>query len=170
MNESRKMRTKKIIGVCGGADISDEIYQIAMDLGREIAKANYIVVCGGKGGAMEAVCKGAKEYGCITIGILPSKDKGEANPFIDIIIPTGLGELRNNLIINTADIIITINGGAGTLNEITLAWKAKKTIIALVNTGGWSQKLGNSKIDDTRSDPIISASTVSEAIDICQKL
>lgn len=161
---------KKIIGVCGGAIISETNYQIAFNLGKKLAIANYIVVCGGKGGTMEAVCKGVKNNGGTTIGILPSDNNSEANPYVDIIIPTGLGELRNKIIINTADLVITIDGGAGTLNEISLAWKANKPIIALAKTGGWSAKLANTKIDNTRSEPIILANSISDAINICNDI
>ena len=158
-----KFKPKKIIGVCGGSVISEDVYQMAQNLGEELAKEKYIIVCGGKGGTMEAVCKGAKKYNGQTLGILPSKDPQEANAYIDISIPTGLGEGRNNLIVNTAHAIIFIAGGAGTLTEIALAWQAQKPMVALIPSGGWSQKLAGGKIDSTRSDQIHGVESPQEA-------
>ncbi len=156
---------KGIIGVCGGANISPPVYRIAEELGKEIAKAGYIIICGGKSGTMEAVCKGAKNQNGITIGILPESTSINANKYVDIKIPTGLGEARNVVLINSADGIITVAGESGTLNEIALAWRSNKPIVAITSTGGWSQKIKkNSQIDSTRTDQIIQAENPAEAV------
>lgn len=156
---------KGIIGVCGGSSISSSVYKLAEEIGSIIAKKKYIVVCGGKGGTMEAICKGAKKSNGTTIGILPSKDSDEANDYVDIAIPTGLGEMRNSIIINTAQGIISIAGGAGTLNEIAYTWISKKPLVALKPSGGWSEKLAGFKIDSTRNDIIEVANTPLEAVE-----
>ena len=157
---------KKIIGVCGGAEIDAATFQIAENLGRLIAQHGYILACGGLGGTMEAVCKGAKQAGGLTIGILPTSSKHHANPYVDIVIPTGIGEARNLVLVSTADGIITVAGGAGTLSEIIFAWKSKKPIVALTSTGGWSARVEDlNKIDNTRSDEIIGVKTPKEAIE-----
>lgn len=156
---------KNIIGVCGAAVIDKETFHIAEELGRIIARHGYILACGGKGGTMEAVCKGAKQAGGLTIGILPSSNKNRANPYVDIVIPTGIGEARNQILVATADGIITVSGGAGTLSEMAFAWKTNKPIVSLSSTGGWSARLGNRKIDATRSDEIIGVLTPQEAVD-----
>ena len=91
-------------------------------------------MCGGLGGVMEAACRGAKETGGTTIGILPSTDRSEANGFVDVAIPTGLGEARNALVVRAADAVIALGGGYGTLSEIALALKAGKPVVGL---GTW---------------------------------
>jgi hypothetical protein len=155
----------QIIGVCGASVIDADTYQIAEELGRIIAQKGYILACGGLGGTMEAVCKGAKSAGGLTIGILPNSSKERANPYVDIVIPTGIGEARNRILISTVDGIITISGGAGTLSEIAFAWKANIPIVSLSSTGGWSARLANTKIDSTRSDEIVGVLTPNEAVD-----
>ncbi len=157
---------KGIIGVCGASPIPKDVYEIAVELGRLISEHNYAVACGGLYGTMEAVCKGAKSAsnGGFTIGILPSFHKDSSNKYVDLKIPTGLGEARNLVLVSTADAIITISGSAGTLSEIAFAWKLGKPICALKPTGGWSEKLAGKKIDDRRSDEIFSAESPQEAI------
>jgi len=83
---------------------------------------------------MEAACRGAKEADGLTVGILPGPDRSDANPFVDIVLPTGLGEARNALVVGAADVVIAIGGGYGTLSEIALALKAGKRVIGL---GTW---------------------------------
>jgi uncharacterized protein (TIGR00725 family) len=109
---------KKIIGVIGGSTCSEEIYNIAYQVGRHIAKKGYLLISGGLGGVMEAACKGAKSEQGLTIGILPTNDKNSANPYVDIPIVTGMGEARNIIIVKSADGIIAIDGGYGTLSEL----------------------------------------------------
>jgi uncharacterized protein (TIGR00725 family) len=90
-----------------------------------------VVVCGGLGGVMEAVCRGARSQGGMTIGILPGSDGSEANGYVDIAIPTGMGEMRNALIVRAADAVIAISGGFGTLSEIGFALKLGKRVVGL---------------------------------------
>jgi len=108
----------KIIGVIGGSTCSEEIYNIAYEVGRYIAKKGNILICGGLGGVMEAACKGAKRENGLTIGILPTNDKNSKNPYVDIPIVTGMGEARNIIIVKSSDGIIAIDGGYGTLSEL----------------------------------------------------
>jgi uncharacterized protein (TIGR00725 family) len=112
---------KKLISVIG-SDKSDEnlskyAIEVAEELGQLIAKNNAILICGGRGGIMEAVCRGAKMNEGITVGILP-KSKTEVNDFVDIPIVTGLGNIRNSIIVYSSDAIVAIAGRWGTLNEI----------------------------------------------------
>jgi uncharacterized protein (TIGR00725 family) len=100
-------------------------------VGRELAGAGAVVVCGGLGGVMEAACRGAREAGGRTIGILPGTDRTAANEFVEVAIPTGLGEARNALVVRTADALIAVGGGYGTLSEIALALKAGKRVVGL---------------------------------------
>jgi uncharacterized protein (TIGR00725 family) len=100
-------------------------------VGRELAGRGAVLVCGGLGGVMEAACRGAKEAGGTTVGILPGADRAAANEFVDIAIPTGLGEARNALVVRAADALIAVGGGYGTLAEIALALKAGKRVVTL---------------------------------------
>lgn len=120
-----------LIGVIGGGECSDEIKNDAYLVGKTIAENGGIVVCGGLSGVMEAVAKGAKENSGITIGILPSEKKSEANEFIDIIIPTGMGKARNVILVNTADALVALPGKYGTLTEIAFALHMNKPIISV---------------------------------------
>jgi uncharacterized protein (TIGR00725 family) len=90
-----------------------------------------VVVSGGLGGVMEAACRGAKEAGATTLGILPGLDRAEANPYVDVAVPTGMGEARNALVVRAADALIAVGGGYGTLSEVALALKTGKPVVGL---------------------------------------
>ncbi len=107
---------------------------IAEAVGAELARRGAVVVTGGLGGVMEAACRGARRGGAVTLGILPGDDRAAANPFVVVAVATGLGELRNGLVVRSADALIAIAGGHGTLSEIALALKAGKRVIAI---GSW---------------------------------
>ncbi len=109
---------KKIVGVIGGHSCLKEGEQLAQNLGRNLAKVVDVLVCGGLGGIMKAACKGFKVAGGLTIGIIPGYNKNDANDYVDIIIPTGLGLARNALVVKSADIVVALPGEAGTLCEI----------------------------------------------------
>ncbi len=108
---------------------------MAREVGMEIARRGAILVCGGLGGSMEAACRGAKEKGGLTIGIIPFYEKRQANEYVDIVIPTGLGHARNNLVVATSDGVVGVGGGWGTLSELAIAVKMGKPVAAL---GSWS--------------------------------
>ena len=106
------------ISVIGSSDCSPEVARLAEEVGRELAKRGAAVVCGGLGGVMEAVCKGARQMGGQTIGILPREDLNEANPWVEIPIVTGMGYARNAIVVKSGLAVIAIDGGFGTLSEI----------------------------------------------------
>jgi uncharacterized protein (TIGR00725 family) len=124
-------RVKGQIGVIGGGTCPSEIYEIAQEVGREIARNGFSLVCGGLGGVMEAACRGAKEAGGITIGILPTSNKRDANPYVDLVIPTGLGHARNVLVVHASDALVAVDGETGTLSEIAIALKVGKPIVGI---------------------------------------
>ena len=128
-----------MVAVIGSASCDDRVAARAEAVGREIARRGAALVCGGRGGVMEAACRGARAEGGITIGILPGTDKGEANPYVDLAIVTGLGEARNAIVVRTADAVIAVNGGYGTLSEIGLALKMGRPVVGL-DTWELSQK------------------------------
>ena len=119
------------ISVIGGSRIDTAIYKLAYEVGKEIAKNSAILICGGLSGTMEAACKGAKEEDGLTIGILPSDNENDANKYIDIKIPTGLGYARNSLVVLSSHAVIAINGSYGTLSEIGYALTYEKPLVAL---------------------------------------
>ena len=120
-----------IIAVIGGSTCSDDEARAAEETGRLLATHGAIVVCGGLGGVMEAVAKGAKTNGGTTVGILPGTDPRAANAYIDIPLATGLGEMRNFLIVRTAQALIAIGGGVGTLSELALAQRIGRPVVGL---------------------------------------
>ena len=122
---------RKIIGVIGGSACSEEIYDLAFEVGKLLAKRNFTLICGGFGGVMEAASKGAKSANGLTIGIIPSNDPEDANPYIDVPIVTGMGIGRNIIIVRSSDALIAIDGKYGTLSEIAYACQLEKKIIGL---------------------------------------
>jgi len=126
-----KGTNKLNVAVVGGYECSKKHYKIAQTLGELIAKEGWILVCGGRTGVMEAAAKGAKEKGGLTVGILPSFDAKDANPYIDVKIPTGLGYARNIFVVRAADIIVAVNGKYGTLSEVAFAFNEEKTVIGI---------------------------------------
>lgn len=119
------------IAVCGAAEASPSSYEKAREVGRRLARAGAVLLCGGRGGVMEAACRGAHEAGGFTVGILPGSDPSEANADVDLPIVTGLGQARNAVLVLSAQAVIAIGGEAGTLSEIALALKAGRPVIGL---------------------------------------
>jgi uncharacterized protein (TIGR00725 family) len=126
------MRSYVAVVGAGAACVAEE--RTAEEVGRRLAEAGAVVVCGGLGGVMEAACRGAKAGGGTTVGILPGTSRTDANPHVDLAIATGLGELRNGLVVRTADALVAVGGEFGTLSEIALALKASKPVVAV---RGW---------------------------------
>jgi uncharacterized protein (TIGR00725 family) len=136
------MRTS--VAVCGSdADdvhLSSMMLEAAEKVGRGIAQQGGILVCGGRGGVMEAACRGAKSLNGLTVGLLP-ESKQEANAFVDVPVPTGLGMRRNFLVVSAADVVIAIGGRWGTLSEICFAVIFEIPVVLVVGTGGCVDEL-----------------------------
>ncbi|MFC1657821.1 TIGR00725 family protein [Candidatus Omnitrophota bacterium] len=122
---------KMVLGIVGGRNCSEEVEQLAHNFGRKSSKVVDIVVCGGLSGTMMAFCQGFKTGKGLTIGIIPSYDKSDANEYIDIVIPTGLGLARNVLVVKSADVIVALPGQTGTLSEIAYALQFGIPVISL---------------------------------------
>jgi hypothetical protein len=129
---------KKIVGVIGGHSCTAEVEQKAQELGKKLAEVVGILVGGGLSGTMKAVCSGFKAGGGVTIGIIPSYDKNDANEFVDIVIPTGLGLARNVLVVKSADVVVALPGEAGTLSEIAHCLQFGIPVISFL--GSWNIK------------------------------
>jgi len=131
------MSEQKItISVIGGNQIESEVERLAHKTGEMVANVGAVLVCGGLTGVMEAAARGAKKAGGMTIGILPGKEKSDANPFIDIVLPTGIGYARNAIVACSADIIIALPGSHGTISEISYGMVYKRPVIDL---GNWNR-------------------------------
>ncbi len=151
-----------------------EALAAAEQVGRLLAKRGAVVVSGGLSGVMEAVSKGAKDAGGLVIGILPGFDKTDANQYVDIALTTGMGWMRNTLTVRAADAVIMISGGIGTLNELTVAYQDKPTVI-LEGTGGWSDRIREiayegKHLDESGSATLHFARTPEEAVDLALRL
>ena len=120
------------VGVVGAGDVPDS--DVAFAVGRLLAERVTVVVTGGLGGVMAAACRGAASAGGVTVGLLPGLDRGEANEWVSVAIPTGMGELRNGLVVRACDALVAVGGGLGTLSEIALALKAEKRVVGI---GSW---------------------------------
>src|SRR5687768_4442004 len=158
--EGRAMR----IAVCAPGSASDEELVLAGAIGRLLAERGCTLVCGGLGGAMAAACRGAQEAGGVTIGILPGYDDRAANPWVDHVICTGLGQARNTLVAATGQALIAVGGGWGTLSEIALGLRLGRPVVLV---GGWA---GVFAADSSRAQiaslegTIISADTPEAAV------
>ena len=146
-----------IIAVIGNSSCSSKEAKLAEAVGELLAQQGVAVICGGLGGVMEAVCRGAKSKGGLTVGILPGQDSSTANPWVDIPVVTGMGEARNVAVVKSARAVIAIGGNYGTLSEIAYALKSNIPVISL-NT--WS--LSRSGRED---DSIIKVQSAVEAVD-----
>jgi uncharacterized protein (TIGR00725 family) len=124
----------RYVAVVGPGEATDVQLEAAEAVGKELAERDAILVCGGLGGVMAAACRGARSAGGLTIGILPGSDRSAANEWVTVAIPTGLGELRNGLVVRSADALIAVGGAYGTLSEIALALK---TGVPVIGVGSW---------------------------------
>ena len=122
-----------LVAVIGAACCSPAEAQAAEIVGRELARGGATVICGGRGGVMEAACRGARSAGGLTVGLLPGDDPASANPYVDVAIATGLGEARNAIVARTARAVVAIGGRYGTLSEIAFALKRGLPVVG-VNT------------------------------------
>ena len=154
-----------------GAD--DTVPQVtlsaAYEVGQLIAKEGAVLISGGTTGVMEAASRGAREGGGLTIGVLPGTERGSANPYVDIALPTGLGTARNLIYTRGCDAVIMVGGGAGTLNELTIAYQARRNVVVLEGTGGWADRIRASLVDgrfldERRAAETYFAQTAPEAV------
>ena len=156
---------KQIAVIGSSEEIPSRVYEMAEELGRAIASGGAVLITGGKGGVMEAVCRGAKGNNGLTVGILPGSEK-DANPYLDILIVTGMGDARNAINVKSANVVIAVHGGAGTLSEIGLALKAGKKVIALRSSGGIAERMAGEVINGNK---ILSADSVTDAVELAFK-
>lgn len=121
------------VAVIGPGDAADGSWEAieAEAAGRTLAIAGAVVVCGGLGGVMAAAARGAAEAGGSVLGLLPGTERGDANPWVTMAVPTGLGEGRNVLVVRSADAVVAIGGGDGTLSELALALRSSTPVVGV---------------------------------------
>jgi len=146
--------------------VNPERDALAKQVGAAIVRAGFGLVCGGLGGVMEAASSGARaaraDASTPIVAILPGADKGAANPFADVVIPTGLGYARNLLVVLAADAVVAIGGKSGTLSEMAHTWQVGKPLCALGTAEGWAAALAGRPIDDKRADVVFEATTAAD--------
>jgi hypothetical protein len=152
-----KKKPAKTVAVIGASRCSDTEANLAEEVGRLLAREGVIVVCGGGGGVMEAVCRGAQSEQGFTVGILPGSDPRSGNPHLSLALPTGLGQARNALVVQAGQAVIAIGGSYGTLSEIGLALKSGRKVIGLHT---WNAVNGKG-----RAAPVIEVKTPFEAVE-----
>jgi uncharacterized protein (TIGR00725 family) len=150
------------VGVAGASRPEPPLLDQAGLLGRRLAEAGAVVICGGGPGVMEAVCRGARAAGGTTVGLLPGLDRAEGNPYLTVSIPTGLGQGRNLLLVRSSNALIAVGGGFGTLSEIALALRTGTPVIGLAT---WSLHLDGHPVDafPVADDPDTAAQLALEA-------
>ena len=122
---------RRLVAVCGESDPQTSLADLAFELGRGIAERDAVLICGGLTGVMEHAARGARAAGGLTIGLLPGDDTNEANPYIDVAIATGLAHARNSILALTADGVVVLGGGLGTLSEVALALRNRRPTIGI---------------------------------------
>ena len=152
----------------GAGVLEAPLEALCVELGSRAVEAGFRVVTGGLGGVMEAVSRGARaapswREGDV-VGILPGYDRGAANPYVDVVVPTGMQIGRNVIVVAMADVVLAVGGEAGTLSELAIAWQLGKPILTLATEGGWGERLAGERLDARRDDLIHSAATPEEAV------
>jgi uncharacterized protein (TIGR00725 family) len=143
------------VAVCGPSLATEEEASLAEEVGRRLAEAGAVVVCGGLGGVMDAAARGARQAGGMAVGILPGESRAGASGHLTVAVPSGMGEARNALVVRAADAVIAIAGEFGTLSEIALALKMGKPVVGL---GTWDLSRPGTP------DPVARADTPEQAV------
>jgi hypothetical protein len=165
---------RPIVAIVGGASPTETSYAAAHETGRQLVDAGYRLATGGLRGVMTAALQGGRESEAWTdgtnIGILPGLNAADANPYVDIAIPTGMNYARNVVLVSTGDVVVAIAGGAGTLSEISMAWQHEKPIVVLDTGEGWGPRLAGEALDHRRDDVLHLARTPAEVVTLVRRL
>ena len=156
------------ISICGSDEddenLSNHALEVAEQVGRLIAQRGGVLICGGQGGVMKAACKGCKEENGITIGIMPYSKK-ESNEYVDVAIPTAIGNLRNYFVVKSGDVVIAIGGRWGTLSEVSFAMILNKPLILIKGTGGWVDEIAKGCLMQNVESTYYIVNSAEEAVD-----
>jgi uncharacterized protein (TIGR00725 family) len=144
---------------------TDQAYGIALRVGEEIALRGAVLVTGGLGGVMEAASKGAKNRGGLVVGIIPHDERGYANRYCDVVIPTGMGHIRDFITAYSADAVVVVGGGVGTAIEARAAYLKAKPIVAIKGSGGTADRIAGTYLDDRRLTRVMSEEDPAKAVE-----
>lgn len=158
------MRKLQIAVVGYNTDCSEQARKIAYQVGKEIAQTGAVLICGGEGGVMESACKGAVDNGGTTVGIIPQDEFLYANEFCDIVVCTGMGHARDFIVASSADGIIAVGGGVGTLIEMGVGYMVGKIVVAIAGSGGVADTYGGKYLDERNRSQIIIAEDAESAV------
>lgn len=150
-----------VIGPGDAAEGSEAVVRAEV-VGRDLGRAGAVVVCGGRGGVMAAACRGCAAGGGTSLGLLPGDDRRDANPWVTIAVPTGLGEARNALVVRAANAVVAVGGGYGTLAEVALALRAGTPVVGLDT---WEPAIAG-----RRDHGIVLAGGPEEAVEVALRL
>ncbi|MBX3269721.1 MAG: TIGR00725 family protein [Sandaracinaceae bacterium] len=173
MSTSHQPR-RRVAAVVGANSASAAVLAAAEDVGRGLVDAGFRVVTGGLGGVMTAASRGARSSrawtdGCV-IGVLPGLVAADANPFVDVVVPTGMNHARNIIVVAMSDVVIAVGGGSGTLSEIAHAWHHGRPIVAVDLGEGWSARLAGERLDHRREDLLHRAESAEAAVALAVSL
>lgn len=165
------VRRKQILVIGFDKDhCTETAYRTAYLVGLEVARHGAVLLTGGLGGVMEAASKGAQEAGGFVIGIVPQEEKAAANPYCDAVIATGIGSARDFLTAYSADAVIIVGGGAGTLIEAAAAYQKRIPVIAVRGSGGTADKVVGTYLDDRRIEDVLGEDSPEKAVDTALRL
>ncbi|WP_354644350.1 TIGR00725 family protein [Kitasatospora camelliae] len=150
-------RAAPYVAVVGPSEAGERQRALARRVGELLADRGAVVLCGGLGGVMEAVCEGAAGRGGTTVGLLPGEDRARGNPYLTVGLTTGLGELRNGLLVRSCDAVLAVGGSWGTLSEVALAVRTGRPVVLL---DGWPLP------DAPTAGPLLTAATPDQAVDL----
>ncbi len=170
--EPTKSRRRAVVSIVGASEPSSpRAVPLARDLGAALKRAGFHLACGGRTGVMDAVSEGfANADGPgLSLGILMATDGSDANEWLDIVLPTGMGVARNALVAQAGHVVLGIDGGAGTLSELAMAWQYGRPVGVLVPAGGWPARLGGVPLDDKRPDVIEALESVEACVAWAQR-
>ncbi len=163
-----------VIAVVGGNRAPTAALAQAERLGAAIVERGWRLATGGRGGVMAAASRGARGATAWVEGrvvaVLPGVSHDDANPWADVVVPTGLGLARNVVLVSMADAVVAVGGGSGTLSEVALAWQLDKPVVALDVGAGWSARLAGERLDDRRADQIWRAADAAHAVELVAQL
>ncbi len=164
------MNRRKQVLVIGDSGEFPEKNSVAYEIGKFIGSNGWVLITGGRDGVMDSATKGCFEAGGISVAITPFDNLENATPYATIVIPSGIGYARNYINVLSADVVVAIGGGAGTLSEIAYAWQFGKPIIACAFVDGWSKELAGKRLDYRPLPPIMKAESISEVFRFLKQL
>ena len=166
------MRRRNQILIIGSDkdNCSERAYRTGYEVGFAVAKRSSILLSGGLGGVMEAASKGAKEGGGFVIGIVPQDEKTSANSYCDVVIATGMGSARDFLTAYSADAVIIVEGGAGTMIEVAAAYQKMIPLIAVRGSGGTADRVVDTYLDDRKIEVVLGEGSPEKALDTALRL